>query len=66
MAQVEFRNETREIPDYLAEMMRGIETYKLTYDEAVEQANQRALGGHVERAFDAMRRDHFRTKGGSA
>ena len=52
--KVEFRDGEKEIPDYLGEMMSGIETYKLTMDEAIREANKRMLDRHVSRAFDQI------------
>jgi hypothetical protein len=37
--QVEFRDGIREVPDYLAILMRGLPTYDMTYEEARDKAN---------------------------
>jgi hypothetical protein len=50
--EVEFRDGKREVPDYLAELMHGIETHRLTYDEAVEQANEQLTRTHLNRVMD--------------
>jgi hypothetical protein len=39
MAQVEFRTGIREVPEHLAALMHDIETWRLTYEEAIEKAN---------------------------
>ena len=59
MAEVEFRTGKREIPDHLSELMQGIETQRLTYEEAVEEANRRALGTHIDKSVDLILRGHF-------
>lgn len=41
MAEVEFRDGKREIPDHLADLMVGMDTYKLTYAQAENEANQK-------------------------
>lgn len=60
MTRVEFRDGFREIPSHLAVMMHGIETFRLTYDEAVTAANHKAEADFLNRAVDGIRREHFR------
>lgn len=59
MAQVEFRTGKREIPDYMADLMYGIPTHKMTYEQAVDAMNQKMFANHVDRAVDRIRDDHF-------
>lgn len=59
MAEVEFRDETREIPDYMADLMAGIETWKITYDEAVVLMNRRLEQRQLTQAHDEILRSHF-------
>lgn len=63
MREVEFRDGTRLIPEHLAEIMSGIKTHTLTYEEAVEKANWRLAENHVESAFDSIVQSHFRGGG---
>jgi len=59
VAEVEFRTGKREIPDYQAELMAGIQTHKMTYERALQEMNRRLEANHVERAFDRIRDEHF-------
>jgi hypothetical protein len=59
--KVEFRDGEKEIPDYLADMMRGIETYRLTLDEAIQEANRQALSRHINQAADKIVSEHLAT-----
>jgi hypothetical protein len=57
--EVEFRDGKREIPDYQAEMMRGLETFRMTYEEAVRAANQQLTRNHLNRVEDETVRGHL-------
>ncbi len=59
LREVEFRGGKRWIPGYMADLMTGIKTHKLTYDQAVDAMNRKMLGDHVERARDRILDDHF-------
>ena len=61
--EIEFRTGKREIPDHLAEMMTGMQTYLMTYEEAIELANKRLATNHVEKAINQRIDDHFRAMG---
>lgn len=63
MPKLEFRDGEREVPDYLADMMVGIETYKLTVDEAIREANRQAENRHLQKAFDDVIAQHIRNAG---
>lgn len=41
MAQVEFRDGTREVPDHVADMMIGLDTYKMTYEQAKSESDKK-------------------------
>ena len=60
MALLEFRDGLREVPDHLADMMRGLDTYKLTYEEAQIRANQSLVRDRLNRAGEKVVADHFR------
>lgn len=61
MAQeVEFRDGTQVVPDHVADMVAGLETFKMTYKEAIAAAEKRALGDLVGRAQRELIRAHFR------
>ncbi len=59
MAEVEFRTGKMEIADYLADLMRGIPTHKLTFDQAIAQMNSKMAGDYVGRAVDKLVDRHF-------
>jgi hypothetical protein len=58
--EVEFRDGKRWLPAYLADMMSGLETHRLTYEQAVAAANQKAFSDHVNAKADAFVAAHFR------
>jgi len=43
MKKVEFRDGSREVPDTVAEFLESIETYQLTYEQAIQKMNNRFL-----------------------
>lgn len=59
--EIEFRDGEHEIPDYLADIMvaNGVETYKLTVDEAIHEANRRMLSRHVDQAMSDIIAQHM-------
>jgi len=59
VAEVEFRTGKREIPDYMADLMAGIPTHKMTYDQAVAAMNRKLETGHIDRAVDDIRAEHL-------
>lgn len=61
--KLEFRDGDHEIPDYLADLMAGMDTYRLTVEEAIKEANDRMLKRHLEKAFDEVIDSHMRNAG---
>lgn len=59
MAEVEFRTGKQEIPDHLADLMAGLETQRMTYEEAVDAANRKLVDTHVDKAVDRILKAHF-------
>lgn len=60
MALVEFRDGSREVPDHLADLMAGLDTYKLTYEQAKDQANQKLTRDLLDRTQQQLISNHFR------
>lgn len=60
MALLEFRDGLREVPDHLADMMRGLDTYQLTYEQAQTQANQSLVRDRLNRVGEKVVSDHLR------
>ena len=54
-----FRDGKREVPDHLAEIMAGIETFRFTFPEAIDEANRRQMGDYLQKAQNQAMRDHF-------
>lgn len=52
MKTVEFRDGERDIPDHVAELLRGVDTFAYTYDQAVRLSEQELLR---KRLNDAQR-----------
>ena len=63
MAEVEFRDGVREVPDHLAEMMRGLPTHQMTLTEATQAANNSLIGDRFNRARQNLITEHFRNLG---
>jgi hypothetical protein len=59
MTEVEFRNGPRLVPDHVAAMMNGLETYKMTYEEAMKLANGSLLRTRLNNAQSAAVKQHF-------
>jgi len=60
LREVEFRDGKRWIPAYLADLMGGLKTHTLTYDEAVAKANTKIGQDHINTAYDQIVGQHFR------
>lgn len=59
-AYIEFRDGERLVPHYLVAVMAGIETHRMTYEEALAIANQRMEADFINRAGENFIRAHFR------
>lgn len=59
MAQVEFRDGFKEIPDYLADLMTGMETYRMTVSEAIDSVNKKLERDVINQAQNDIMRSHF-------
>lgn len=60
MADVEFRDGTRGVADYIASMLRGIETHRYTFKEAMGIANRRMESDYLEKQRSQIIKEHFR------
>lgn len=61
--EMEFRDGKRLVPEYLAVLMRGIETHRLTYEQAIDTANRKALSDNLNAQQDRVLAAHFRELG---
>lgn len=61
--RVEFRDGARNVPDYLGDLMRGLETIKLTYAQAVIEANKSLVRRELEKEQSRVITEHFQKWG---
>jgi hypothetical protein len=54
-----FRDGKREVPEHLAEMMAGMETFRFNFADAIDEANRRQMGEYLSRAQQEALRSHF-------
>ena len=59
---MEFRDGDRDLPVHLERLLRGLDTYKMTYKEALAAANRRAENDFVRKAMNKSLSDHFRQR----
>lgn len=59
MGEVKFRGGKRVVPDYMEQLMAGIPTHKMTYDEAVVAMNAKMERGVIDQSFDKIVARHF-------
>jgi len=60
LREIEFRDGKRMVPDYLGVLMSGLQTHRMTYDEAVDTANKRMEADHLNAKRDEILAAHFR------
>lgn len=63
MAEVKFREGKRIVPDYMALLMRGIPTHKLTYEEAIAAMNRKMETDLLDHSVDRIIARHFAENG---
>jgi hypothetical protein len=57
--EVEFRDGWRVVPPHVAAMLESIETWTMTYEQAIARANQDMLSRRLEQAQREVIRQHF-------
>lgn len=60
MAEVQFRDGKRDVAPHLAELMKSIETYKMTYEQAVTEVNRKLMSDHLGQVQQKLISQHFR------
>lgn len=60
MEEIEFRDGKRTVPAYIAQILSGIETYRLTYEEAMVEANKKVEADFINAQQDKILAAHFR------
>ena len=58
--EYEFRDGKRLVPDYIAALLFGIETHRLTYEEAITAANQKVESDFLNAQQDRILAAHFK------
>ena len=58
--ELEFRDGTRMVPDYLVFMMQGIKTHTMTYEQAVQAANKKVESDLLNAKQDSVLAAHFK------
>lgn len=58
--EYEFRDGKRLVPAYISNLLAGIETHRLTYEEAIETANRKIESDFLNAQQDRILAAHFR------
>ena len=58
--EIEFRDGKRVVPAYIALILKGIKTYRLTYDEAIAAANKKIEADFINAQQDKILAAHFK------
>jgi len=57
--QLEFRDGKREVPDHLALPMQRLETFRMTYEEALLEVDRRRMADFINTAADGVVNAHM-------
>lgn len=60
MSEVQFRDGKRDVAAHLAELMKPLDTYKMTYDQAVTEVNRKLMSDHLGQVQQKLISQHFR------
>lgn len=60
MAEIEFRDGTQWVPDHLADMMKGLDTFRMTREEATDEANKTLSKDYLQKAQTDAIAAHFK------
>ena len=58
--ELEFRDGRRVVPNYLVAILSVLETFRMTYDEAIDEANRMMERDYISNALSKVRTDHLR------
>lgn len=59
MPELEFRDGKREVPDHLAQPMQRIETFRMTYEEALHEVDRRRMADYINGYADRVVSNHM-------
>ena len=60
MSEVQFRDGKRDVAPHLADLMKPLDTYKMTYDQAVTEVNRKLMSDYLGQAQQKLISQHFR------
>lgn len=60
MAELEFRDGKREVPDHLLELLRQLDTFTMTYEQAILEADKLRERQYLNTQMDRFVEGHFR------
>lgn len=60
MAELEFRDGKREVPDHLLPLLKRIETFKMTYEDALAAADRLRMSDFLNGEQAKVVSTHFR------
>lgn len=63
MAEVMFRDGPREVPPHVEALLSSIPVHKLTYEQALKEANNKLMTDHLARIQAGVLKEHFRRGG---
>lgn len=62
MAELEFRDGRHVVPDYLLDDLRQIETFKMTYEEALKAADELRMKHFLNDQMAGVLNAHFKVR----
>lgn len=63
MQTVEFRDGERDVPDHVAELLRGHSVYAMTYEQAIRYAERVLERNELNRQMNRVIDEHFKRTG---
>lgn len=66
MKTVEFRDGERDIPEHLALLMKGMNTWEMTFEQARDRADVKHTQQALQRAQNELIQQHFKKRDGTA
>lgn len=63
LKEIEFRDGIRTVPEHVADLLRGMDTYTMTYAQAIDAAEKSLVRNEITRQANALIDDHFRNGG---
>jgi len=57
--EVLFRDGLRNVPNHVAALLEPVDTYKLTYKEALDVINKNMVSNHLDKTFGKIVSQHF-------